>query len=179
MKNIGLLLVMAVLFLFSNCETQKSPAEIAAEKAYEEYLYSNALKSLEKSEFVLEANRILFKYGSYVNVTSNTNFIKLKDNKATIQIAFNSPYAGPNGIGGITVDGNASNIKFNKDKKGNISFSMNVQGSAVSAYVSFSMSEGSNYCTATIIPTFTGNRITFSGYLYSIEDSNVFKGRSI
>lgn len=179
MKRVNLLLIAAISILFTACQSQKDPAQIAAEKAYEEYLSENAISSLEKNEFVLEANRVLFKYGNYVNVNSSTNFIKLKDNKATIQLAFNSPFAGPNGIGGITLDGNVSNIKYSKSKKGEVFFSMNVQGVAVSAVVSVSMIAGSNYCTATVMPTFSGNRITFSGYLYSVEDSNIYKGQSL
>ena len=37
-----------------------------------------------------------------------------------VQVAFNVPFSGPNGLGGITVDGNASNYKVKTDKKGNI-----------------------------------------------------------
>lgn len=179
MKKVSTLLIAAMLLLFQGCQSQKDPAQIAAEKAYEAYLSENAVSSLEKNEFVIEANRILFKYGNYVNVSSNTNFIKLKDNQATIQLAFNSPYAGPNGIGGITLDGIASNIKYKKSKKGVIDFSMNVQGTALSATVMVTMVEGSNYCTAVVLPTFSGNRITFTGYLYSTDDSNIYKGRAL
>lgn len=62
-------------------------------------------------EFVLEAEQITFKYGRFIYVNANTNFVSMHGDKATIQMAFNSPYAGPNGIGGITVDGTASNVK--------------------------------------------------------------------
>lgn len=88
-------------------------------------------------------------------------------------------YAGPNGIGGITVEGNASNVEMKTDKKGNITFSMMVQGVAVSANVTFRMVKGSNKCTATVSPNFNSNRISFTGTLYPTEQSNVFKGRSI
>lgn len=179
MKRLKLLWIMAATILLSGCATQKSPAEIAAKKAYEEYLYDNAVLSLNNKTFVLEANRILFKYGNYVNVSSNTNFIKLDGKEATIQMAFNSPYAGPNGIGGITLDGRASNIKQEVNKKGEILFSMNVQGTALSATINIRMYPGSNYCNATINPTFSSNTITFSGYLYSIEDSSIFKATPI
>lgn len=179
MKRFSTLLIATMLLLFQGCQIQKDPAQIAAEKAYDTYLSKNAVSSLENNEFVLEANRILFKYGNYVNVSSNTNFIKLKDQQATIQLAFDSPHVGPNGIGGITLDGTASNIKYKKNKKGVIDFSMNVQGVALSATVMITMTEGSNYCTAVVLPTFSGNRITFNGYLYSIDDSNIYKGRAL
>ena len=50
-------------------------------------------------------------------VTSNTNFVLMNGNRATVQTAFNTPYPGPNGIGGVTVDGNSSDMKMNIDKK--------------------------------------------------------------
>ena len=56
----------------------------------------------------------------------STNFVSMDGNRATIQLAFNGTYAGPNGIGGITVEGNASNVEMKTDKKGNITFSMMV-----------------------------------------------------
>ena len=65
------------------------------------------------------------------------------------------------------------------DKKGNVTFSMMVQGVAVSANVTIRMVKGTNKCTATVSPNFNSNRISFSGYLYPSDQSNVFKGRAI
>ena len=109
----------------------------------------------------------------------STNFVSMKGDRATIQLAFNTAAAGPNGIGGITVDGSASNIEMKTDKKGNVTFSMMVQGVAVSANVTIRMVKGTNKCTATVSPNFNSNRISFTGYLYPSDQSNVFKGRAI
>ena len=65
------------------------------------------------------------------------------------------------------------------DKKGNVTFSMMVQGVAVSANVTIRMVKGTNKCTATVSPNFNSNRISFTGYLYPSDQSNVFKGRAI
>ena len=92
-----------------------------------------AVQALKNKDFVLEADRIEFKRGSFVYVTPNTNFVSVKGEKATIQLAFNTPAAGPNGIGGITVDGTTSGVQMKTDKKGNVMYEMNVQGVAVSA----------------------------------------------
>lgn len=179
MKNLKLLYIIAAITLLSGCEAQKSPAEKAAEQAYEQYLSDKAVLSLNNKTFALEANRVLFKYGNYINVNSNTNFVTLDGDKATIQLAFNTPLAGPNGIGGITIEGRASNFKQKTAKDDEIIFSMNVMGSALSASLTLRMYPNSNYCTATVYPTFSSNSITFSGYLYPIEDSSLFKGRAI
>lgn len=154
-------------------------AKKAAEEAEQMALFDQAVQALKSRDFVLEADRVEFKRGRFVYVTPNTNFVSMDGDKATIQLAFNGAFSGPNGIGGITVDGNASSVEMKTDKKGNITFTMMVQGVAVSANVTFRMVKGSNKCTATVSPNFNSNRITFTGYLYPSDQSNVFKGRSI
>lgn len=117
-------------------EKEAKKAEKAAKKAAEEAeanaLFEQAVQALKNKDFVLEADRIEFKRGSFVYVTPNTNFVSVKGEKATIQLAFNTPAAGPNGIGGITVDGTTSGVQMKTDKKGNVMYEMNVQGVAVS-----------------------------------------------
>lgn len=154
-------------------------ARKAAEAAQSEAWYNAAVKAMEDKEFVLEANRIEFKRGSFVYVTPTTNFVSLEGNHATIQLAFNTGAIGPNGLGGITVDGNASGIEMTKDKKGNISFKMMVQGSSVSATVTIRIMYGTNQATATVSPNFSSNRISFTGTLYPEAESSIFKGRTL
>ena len=140
--------------------------------------YANAVKALDSLDFVFEADKIIFKYGDMAYVQSNTNFISLSDDKAVVQVApFNG--GGPNGVGGITLDGRASNIKMITDKKGTISYSMNIQGAAISAIVTITLPKGSNNATVVIDPTFNSNRITLSGRLIPKSKSRVFKGTSI
>lgn len=154
-------------------------AKKAAEAAEQMALFEQAVQAMKDRDFVLEADRVEFKRGSFVYVTPSTNFVSMKDNKATIQLAFNTAASGPNGIGGITVDGTASNVEFKTDKKGNVTLNMMVQGVAVSASVTIRMVKGTNKCTATVSPNFNSNRVSFTGYLYPSDQSNVFKGRSI
>lgn len=192
MKRV-LLLLVALLFCAGSgtmmaqqdkaAEKAAKKAEKAARKAAEEAenmaLFEQAVQALNDKDFVLEADRVEFKRGRFVYVTPSTNFVSMDGNRATIQLAFNGAYAGPNGIGGITVEGNASNVEMKTDKKGNVTFSMMVQGVAVSANVTIRMTKGSNQCTATVSPNFSSDRVSFTGALYPTEQSNVFKGRSI
>lgn len=80
-------------------------------------LFQEAKEAIDNQTFVLEADRVYFKYGISAFVSSNTNFVGLDGDKAVVQVAFNVPFSGPNGLGGITVDGNASNYKVKTDKK--------------------------------------------------------------
>lgn len=140
--------------------------------------YNQAKGALEARDFVLEANQLVFKRGQTSYVNPNTNFIALKDGRASIQIAPNNAVAGPNGLGGITVEGNASSIKYNVDSKGNITFSMMVNGRGVSAQVELSIPYGSAVCSADVIPNFNSQRMSFNGTLLPTSESNVFKGLS-
>ena len=163
MKKIVLLLAVLLFGAGSMMAQQDKSAEKAAKQAEKE------AKKAEKAA----------KKAAEVYVTPNTNFVSVKGEKATIQLAFNTPAAGPNGIGGITVDGTTSGVQMKTDKKGNVMYEMNVQGVAVSARVTFRMAKGTNKCTATVSPNFNSNRISFTGNLYPSSESNVFKGRSI
>lgn len=174
----ALFLLISIVFVLSGCKTQ-DPAVKEAKSAEREFKFQKAVEALNSHEFVLEADRITFRNGRYSYVSPSTNFVSMIGDKATIQLAFNSPYAGANGMGGVTVDGTASNIKMTTDKKGNIAFSMNIFGTGVSAVVSINMIAGSNQCTAIVTPNFDSQIITFSGYLYPKSESDVFKGRSL
>lgn len=140
--------------------------------------YANAVKALDSLDFVLEADKLVFKYGDIAFVQSNTNFISLSDDEAVVQVA---PYnaGGPNGVGGITLNGRASNIKMFTDKRGTITYSMNIQGAAISCTVTITLPKDTNLVTAVIEPTFNSNRITLSGRIVPRKESKVFKGSSI
>ena len=154
-------------------------AEKAAAEAEAKALFEEAKAALEAQDFVLEADRIEFKRGNWAYVTPSTNFVSLIDGQATVQLAFNGAFSGPNGIGGITVEGTPSNISLKTDKKGNITFQMMVQGVGISATVWVQMINGSAKCTATVSPNFSSNRISFTGTLYPSSKSTVYKGRAL
>lgn len=151
----------------------------AKEQAEDRAWHEAALQAVKERSFVLEADRIEFKRGRFVYVTPSTNFVSLDGDHAVVQLAFNTGYAGPNGIGGITVDGSVSGLDVKTDKKGNVNIKMMVQGTAISASVNIRLTAGSNKATATVSPNFNSNRISFSGTLYPTSESNVFKGRSL
>lgn len=153
-------------------------AEKAREKQEEERAYAAAVQAIKNKEFVLEADRVTFKRGRSAYVTSNTNFILLNGDRASVQIAFNGAFAGPNGIGGVTVDGNVGEVKTTIDKKGNVNCNFSVSGVGISAQVSIRLSHGGSNATATVSPNFHSNRLTLDGKIIPLSESNIFKGRS-
>ena len=174
MKKI-ILLVFVTLFCcvgYSQAQTTKKMTrqeKKEAQKAMEQALFEEARQAIENKAFTLEADRVIFKRGRNAFVSSNTNFV---------MVAFNIPASGPNGLGGVTVDGNVSGYKIKTDKKGTMYLTMSVMGVGISAQVSITLPHGSNNATVDIRPNFNSNRLTLSGEILPLDKSNVFKGRS-
>ena len=155
-------------------------AQRKAEAATEGKLrYEAALNAIKEGKFVLEADKITFKRGQFVYVTSFTNFIMVNGDKATVQLAFNSMHSGPNGIGGITVNGIISNPKIKTTRRGDLSYTFAIQGVGISAQINLTLNRGDNSASADVNPNFSSNRTTMSGTIIPLEESNVFKGRSL
>ena len=123
-------------------------------------LFSNAIKFTEAGGMV-------------------TLSLKSEGEDAVVQVAFNIPAAGPNGLGGVTVDGKVSSYEVKTDKKGTIYLSMNVMGTGISARLDISMPKGTNNATVTILPNFNSNRLTLNGVILPACKSSIFKGRSL
>ena len=138
-----------------------------------------AEQALEDSSFVLEADAVIFKYGQRVNVNSTTNFISMNGDRAVIQISPSYVYGGPNGVGGITVEGSVSNVRKTSDKKGRVIFSMDVIGRGVNATVRIYGYPGSDKVIAEVSPTFNSNNVRLEGHLVPYRFSRTFEGTSL
>ena len=159
-------------------ERDAESAKLRAEEVQDMVAYQQSGLAVNNKQFVLEANQVGFRNGMSAFVTSNTNFVLMNGNRATVQTAFNTPYPGPYGIGGVTVDGNSSDMKMNIDKKGNVNCSFSVQGIGISAQVFINMSSGNNTASVSISPNFSNNNLTLNGNIVPLDQSNIFKGRS-
>lgn len=156
-------------------ERQQRKAE---EQAQAELSYQEALKALQEQRFVLEADQVSFRNGQTAYVSSNTNFVLVNGERGTVQVAFNTVHAGPNGIGGVTVDGSISKLTMKTDKKGNVNYSFTIQGTGISAQIFLTLTNGNNTATVTVSPNFNSRTLNLSGQLLPLQESNVFKGRS-
>ena len=150
----------------------------AAQEAEEAAAYTEAAQALKENKFVLEADQVIFKRGETAYVNTNTNFVLVNQQRGTVQVAFNTPLAGPNGIGGVTVDGTVSGIKMKTDKKGNVTYSFSITGTGISAQVFLTLINGDNKATVSISPNFNSRTLTLRGEIVPLEQSNIFKGRS-
>ena len=183
---ITLVLVSASTLMYaqSSSETRQAErkaqreAQKAREKAENERNYAIAVQALKEGKFVLEADQLVFKRGRSAFVSS-TNFVLMDGEHASVQIAANNALAGPNGIGGITVDGSRKEMKITTDKKGNVNCSFSVQGIGISAQVYITLTNGGNNASARISPNFNSNTLTLNGVLVPLSQSNVYKGRAL
>ena len=141
--------------------------------------YVQGRAALVNRDFVLEATSVTFKNGTTAFVNSTTNFISLKGNKAVVQISPSVMASGPNGVGGVTVEGSVSDLQVRTDNKGRTTLSMNVMGIGINAQVEVYMVPGSNNATATVYPNFNSNTVWIQGNIVPYENSDVFEGNSL
>ena len=153
--------------------------DVEKEELLDTLTWLQAQKAVEDSSFVVEADAVTFKYGTRIQVNSTTNFISMNGDRAVVQIAPSYTFSGPNGVGGVTVEGTVSNVRKSYDKKGRLLFSMNVMGRGVNASVSISVSPGSNRAIVDVSPTFNSNDVRLEGRIVPYKFSRAFEGLSL
>lgn len=183
MKKMVSILICVLALMVGHIQAQEVELTKEEKKALQEKIdsiqHAEAVEAINAKKFTLEADQVVFKYGQTAYVTSNTNFVSVDGEDAVVQVAFNIPVAGPNGLGGVTVDGKVSSYEVKTDKRGTLYLSMNVMGTGISARLDISMPKGTNNATVTITPNFNSNRLTLNGVILPAFKSSVFKGRSI
>ena len=150
--------------------------ERAKEQQQDAVAYQKALEALKAGSWVLEADNINFFSGITRFVSSSTNYISCDDGEGTIQTAYANFTYSPNGLGGVTVQGDVSGGRMSTDKDGNMYYSFSMQGSAVSATVYVTLTGGTNQASAMVNPNFSGRSMTFNGYLIPYSKATVFQG---
>jgi hypothetical protein len=112
-------------------------------------------------------------------VNSNTNIISVKGDRAVVQISPSNFASGPNGLGGVTVDGMITDRQVVTDKHGRITYNMNVMGLGINAQVQIYLTPGSSNASATIYPNFNSNTVWLEGTVVPYENSDVIEGSSL
>ena len=138
-----------------------------------------ARAALRNQDFVLQADNIQFRNGNTVFVNSSTNFISVKGNRAVVQISPSDFAAGPNGVGGVTVDGRISGQEYRVGKKGLATYSFSVTGIGINAQIEIYLTPGTNQASATIYPNFNANTVWVQGNIVPYENSRVIEGSSL
>ena len=141
--------------------------------------WNQAGNAVARKSFVIEADAVTFRNGARIIVNSMTNFIAVDGDRGVVQISPSDFSAGPNGVGGITVDGTVSNYQVTTDKKGVMHISMNVTGAVINASVDISLYPGSDQAHVTVSPNFNSRTIRIDGTLVPYSSSRIVEGISI
>ena len=146
--------------------------------AEQQQMFEQAVQCLKDGSFVVEVDQLLFPRGLTKFVSSLTNFVSMNEGKAVIQIATSNFSPGANGLGGISVEGDVSNVTMSTSKRGIVYYNFMDQGALVSATVNIQLSGDGNRATVTIYPNFNSNNLTMTGKLVPYDQSNVFQGQT-
>lgn len=183
MKNI--IIIMVSFFLLGiysvqaqdeNKQSQKEKKKMER-KAEDERNYIATGNMLDSMKFVLEADYLSNRRGNRAIVSNSLNFIQVDSTNAILQVGRNTGM-GNNGVGGTTVEGKISNYKVTRDdKKKSYFVQMNIM-SVVGVYDVFINVSGDGNALATI-SGINGGKLNWEGDIVALNESRVFKGRSL
>lgn len=156
---------------------KKRAAEKALEHSEDSLYFVQAIEAIRNGSWALEATNITFSNGVTRFVTESTNYISIDNGQGIVQTAFdNTNVYSPNGLGGITLEGDVSGERMSRDKDGNVYYSYTIQGANISAIVYVTITANSNQASARIDPNFSGRTLTMNGYIYPYSTAGVFQG---
>jgi hypothetical protein len=178
---LGLVMVFAVQAGWAQTSSREQrkieKAEKKRLKEEEQRKNHELVISLVKDKtYVLEATTLSGRYGYQYQVSPTTNFVKIEGDQIVVQTA-NNFGIGYNGLGGITINGTIRDYQITNEKNGVtvfIRFADPVMGMST---LNMSIQE-SGYARATVLGNW-GARATFQGQFTDLEESRVYKGRSI
>lgn len=178
MKRIALLLLVFVSVLTSvdaQTRKEKKAERRAVQDSIDNLNYIKAVAAIQDTLLILEAEQAFDQKGNMVTVESSVNFVKIEKGRAVFQLAF--PFLmGPNGVGGITLDGKLSNYEVETDKKGRIYLTASSFGSSLNADIRISLAPESNRAEATVSSATLPYSVRFTGVLNHVYQSSSFEG---
>lgn len=180
MKLLLLLLVTLSLATSSvDAQTRKERKEErrAQQDSIDQVNFEQAIIAITDTLLILEADRAYDQKGNMVMVDDGVNFVKIVKNEGVVQLAF--PFLmGPNGVGGITLDGRVTKYEVTETKKGDLIITCNTFGSSLNADIRITVLKGSNKADATVASSTLPHKVNFSGVVKHVKQSNHFQGIS-
>lgn len=161
---------------WKEARAQRRAEQKALEEVQDSVAYLKAVEALKAGNWVLEADNVVFRNGMLRFVSSNTNYVAVQDGEGTVQTAFDNFVYSPNGLGGVTVQGQVSGQDLSQDKDGNIFMNFSVFGGDISATLNLTLTAGTNEASIYISPNFNGNNLTMNGNLVPYNEATIFEG---
>jgi len=137
------------------------------------------VKILDSREWVLEAYMLQNKYGESVNIQPSLNFVALTGDEATVQLGF-SHLIGPNGVGGITLEGDIRQYEVRENHKPGTGAYVNlsISGASSGHLTMYVHASADGTARATVMDNF-GNKLTYHGRIVPADESIVYKGQVV
>lgn len=153
--------------------TKEQKKELQAKRDSIDFIHSS--RAIDDRHFVLQADQVLYGRGGADAVSPSTNFVIVNGEQGIIQV---SPkvVGGPNGVGGITIDGTISGYKVRTNKKGDKTISMTISSKGTSSQVSITLYHGCNRAMGRVSATFRSDNVTLNGNLLPYNHSEVTIG---
>ncbi len=156
----------------NNKLTRKEKKEL--KKKEEEKTKKEVAKLVESKQFVFEADQIIDRQGNIYPANSSINFIKVDSNHAVFQFG-SAATIGINGLGGVTIEGEISNFKIEKNEKNGYYYIVLKVNSKFGFFdIQFDISPLGN--TSARITTSDRKKIGYKGEVKSYDSSKVFQG---
>lgn len=177
MKRILTLLLfvtLAVASVFGQTRKEKKAIRKAEQDSIQQEMYLKAVAGVMDTLIILQADQVFDKRGRSVNVDSHVNFVKFAKDQGVVQLSF--PFLmGPNGIGGVTVEGRLAVYEVEQDEKGRIFIKANTFGGSLNADIFITLYPGTNNAEATVTASTLPYRVLFSGEILHLYDSEFYE----
>lgn len=168
---IFLLLFVTVAAVFGQDKSSKREAKRASEEKH----YQSTKQIVETGEFVFVADWATTQKGRRINLISNPNQFEISDQKAQASM----PYFGAvqmydmSGQGGINIEGPVENyeVKYNERKK-RITVTFKARSSTGNETYVCTFNIGATGGTSLSITSGARNRISYSGQIKALSDTN-------
>ena len=136
------------------------------------------LSMARDSSFIIEAHSIMGDNLQIYQVSPNTNFIKIEGGEFVLQTANNFGF-GYNGLGGITITGDIDEYEVVEAKDNKPVYITARVSSIITGSSTLNIHIGSDGYATARLTDMRGNRITYNGQIYFLEESKAFEGQSI
>jgi len=184
-----LIMIIACAFIGLNLYAQELSEEQLENmskrerKAYQEQIHlarqEQLMETLNSKSWVLEAYMLQNRYGESINIQPSLNFVALVGDEATVQFG-SSHMIGPNGVGGITLEGNLRQYDIREGKKPGSGAYVQLEISGVSSgHLSLAIHVSADGNAQATVKDNFGNRLTYRGRLVPAEESIVYKGQVV
>jgi hypothetical protein len=153
--------------------TRKEKQEAKKAGLYENFKAIETL--LDKKTFVLEAEYLQNRYGGFIPVSSNINFIQVDPSAVVLQTG-SSAASGYNGVGGVTAEGSLNTWKVTKDQK-RMNYTVYFTTTTNIGTYDVLLRIGADASATATITGMTRGSLIYRGNLVAPYNSRVFKGQ--